>query len=210
MISFPAAGRVVLASLVLCACAAPARRFVAPEATPRVQDSATGFPDVSTDDAIRIEAIYPANPATVFGVDLTERGILPVYLRLGVADARLASARLRRDTFDPHVYLHNGLALGWLGPETMAERWDLQRAASEKGLPLAALPSGGQPLEGFVFFDLGEGIRVREHFAVTGAQGGRRELDLEKALVSLRVETDGGSREIRVGLRSEYFPRVSP
>ena len=210
--SLTRAAALLVGALALGACKGPATG-APPRPTPSASvadDPATGFPDLSTDDAIWVEAVYPTNSGQLLGVDLTARGILPVFVRLGLTGAASpAGLRLRRDTFDPRLYLHNGMALGWVGPDAMGERWELQRAAGEHTLPLGPLPVGNDALEGFLFFDLGD-LRVREHFAVVGRRDARRELDLEKALFSFQVESGEGAREVRVGLRSDYFAGTTP
>jgi hypothetical protein len=165
-----------------------------------------GFPTSTTDERLWAEALIWLDAEDVLGSDPIEAGLLPVALRLGVVlapgapDAALA---VDPDSFTPTLYLQDGTALRPATEERLAEA-GLAGAAARQGLSPGRLAPWDEAREGLVFFDLGD-VRVQRHYALVQHGELYREVDLYRGLLGFRVESNAGTLQVRVGIRSRSF-----
>ena len=196
-------GALVIGLLGLAGCGGPGVETPPDGArAPRAATTFAGFPDGSTDRSVWVEARFVSATEPRLGTDLTALGVLPVALRLGHLNVEWERARLSRDTFDAHLYLQDGTVLGWIGPQSPELPEAVRRAQGLHGLEFSLLPPWSAAEEGFVFFQLGDGVRIDGPLARIRDAAGTREVALDGSLLSFRVETGTGSREVRVGVRT--------
>ena len=74
-------------------------------------------------------------------------------------------------------------------------------------LPLAPLPAVGEPLSGYLYFELDPGDKVRGRYALAARGAYYREVNLDRSLLAFRIETPEGVEEVRVGLRAQGATR---
>ena len=188
-------------ALFATACRGPLRGTVVtgPEGFP-------GFPAHADEGVLMLEATFFTNHEEIFGEDLTRFGYLPVAVRIGIRERDGVIRRLSTETLDGHLYLQDGTPLSWIPYDDIEldSRAVLDRIARQ-ALVLSVLPEWHDASEGFLFFRLGEDVRVQGEYALTRDGEIYRELDVLQSMMSIDVSTSQGPRELNVGLRSGHF-----
>ncbi len=160
-----------------------------------------GFPLRSADDSVLAAAFFPSDHEQVLSVDLTERGFLPVAVRIGLQAE--ASKTIAVQAFEARLILQDGTALQSTEPERISGNDAvLQGRLAERALLPAELPPFDDARAGFLYFVLDPGMRVRGRYALVRAGSVYREVDLLDSLVLLRISSADGVREIHVGVRN--------
>jgi hypothetical protein len=183
---------------LLCLLVPGCRTF---ERTPilALAESAPSFPLQAADEHLFATALFPANQAEVFGADLSEGGVLAVAVRLGLSGTGWPALTAR--TIDAVLVLSDGTSLPAMPPD--------QVGAGEPGLierlALLALPVGRcVPFERapsrFLYFRLAPEARVRGRYALLTGASVYREVDLLDSLLVLRIDSEDGLRELRMGI----------
>ena len=187
--------------LTLVGCAAPAPRgavIPSPAGFP-------GYPNPAHLGAIWTEAAFATNHARLFGEDLIGEGILPIHVKVGLQGAEAGAPRLVGDALDPHLYLQDGTVLEWVPHEEVetATRAGRERV-TELALRLSLLDPWSHAAGGFVFFRIGDSLRLKGTHALSSTGRCHRELDLLHSLLELDVVTDDGTKRLFVGLTSRF------
>ena len=187
--------------LTLVGCAAPAPRG-------EVIPSPAGFPGYPSPahlGAIWTEAAFATNHVRLFGEDLTDEGILPIHVKVGLQGAEAGAPRLAGEALDPHLYLQDGTVLEWVPHEEVVTGTRAGRArVTELALPLSLLEPWSQAPGGFVFFRIGDSLRLKGTHALSSTGRCHRELDLLHSLLELDVAAEDGSKRLFVGLTSRF------
>ena len=189
---------------LLLGLSAAACRTLEPTPILALAESAPSFPAQAEDEHLVATALLPTNQAETFGVDLDERGVLAVGVRLGLSGNGWPALTAR--SIDAALVLSDGTTL----PAIQADRAGRNEAELCERLALLALPVGRcVPFERapsrFLYFRLAPEARVRGRYALLTGAPVYREVDLLDSLLVLRIDSEDGVRELRMGLAAGRY-----
>jgi hypothetical protein len=164
-----------------------------------LSDGAPGFPAQASDEHLFATAVLPTNEAEVFGAELGERGVIPVALRVGLSGSGWPALTAR--SIDAELVLADGTLLPALAADHVAK----DEPALTERLAVLALPVGRcvpyeQAPARFLYFRLPRDARLNGRYALLAGEPVYREVDLLSSLVVLRIDSEDGLRELRLGL----------
>jgi len=162
------------------------------------------IPAQNVEGAVAVEARYYLDHKRFFGAELPrEARVLPIALKLGLAQGESGSLR-----FDPaaaalRLYLPDGSVLASVQPAELATPFKhVNDALKSSALDARVLPAWSAATQANVYFDLGE---AGEYFVKRGEVSRRvgdelRTWRLEQALIGFEIEAGGAPRSVFVGI----------
>jgi hypothetical protein len=188
---------------LLCLLVGGCRTF---ERTPilALAESAPSFPTLASDEHLCATALLPANQTEVFGAELSEHGVLAVAVRLGLSGNGWPALTAR--TIDAELVLSDGTSLAAIP----ADQVGADGPGLIEHLALLSLPVGRcVPFERapsrFLYFRLAPEARVHGRYALLGGAPVYREVDLLDSLLVLRIDSEDGLRELRMGIAAGRY-----
>jgi hypothetical protein len=158
---------------------------------------------------VNVEAAYVTNHEDVLGVDLTEDGLLPIRLTLGLRGNEMTNAQIRLDSdqMDMRLYLPDGTVLV---PVTTKRAVELAgskgTAVGERAIEAGVLPEyeTARANPRFAYFDLATKSYDFEgaNYSFT-SRGVSKTVDISKSLLAFNVMIENKLEPFYVGIRAQ-------